>query len=91
MSSPRFAGPISEINYWRNRNATMSALYEQLRTPNVRRVLGVLDESGSDVLTAFKEQVFECVKIPECCHLSPVAHFLFLFFSTHCSPTRWPS
>ena len=37
--TPRGNGPLSEIDYWRERNASLSALYEQLRQPQVKLVL----------------------------------------------------
>ena len=36
---PRGNGPLSEIDYWRERNASLSALYEQLRQPKVKQLL----------------------------------------------------
>ena len=32
-------GPLAEIDYWRERNAALSALYEQLRVPKVKQLL----------------------------------------------------
>jgi dynein heavy chain len=32
-------GPLAEIDYWRERNAALSALYEQLKSPAVHRFL----------------------------------------------------
>lgn len=32
-------GPLAEIDYWRERNAALSALYEQLKAPNIQRFL----------------------------------------------------
>ena len=32
-------GPLAEIDYWRERNAALSALYEQLKLPKVRQFL----------------------------------------------------
>lgn len=37
--SPHGNGPLAEIDYWRERNAALSALYEQLRLPKVQRLL----------------------------------------------------
>jgi dynein heavy chain len=58
-------GPISEINYWRSRNASLSGLYEQLRTPAVKRLLATLEESASDALSSFKDQMIELTKLFE--------------------------
>jgi hypothetical protein len=54
---------FAEINYWRSRNASLSGLFEQLQTPNVKRLLATLDEAASDVLTLFKEQMAELTKV----------------------------
>ena len=34
-------GPLAEIDYWRERNAALSALYEQLKAPRVQRFVEV--------------------------------------------------
>lgn len=34
--TPQGYGPLAEIDYWRERNAALSALYEQLRLPKVK-------------------------------------------------------
>lgn len=44
-------GPLAEIEFWRERNATLSALYEQTKLPFVRKVLDVIREAES-MLTA---------------------------------------
>lgn len=40
-------GPLAEIEFWRERNATLSALHEQTKLPLVRKVLEVIKESDS--------------------------------------------
>lgn len=40
-------GPLAEIEFWRERNATLSALYEQTKLPIVRKVLEVIKEADS--------------------------------------------
>lgn len=40
-------GPLAEIEFWRERNATLSALYEQTKLPVVRKVLEVIKEADS--------------------------------------------
>lgn len=40
-------GPLAEIEFWRERNATLSALHEQTKLPVVRKVLEVIKESDS--------------------------------------------
>uniref|UniRef100_A0A8C5M6C0 Dynein heavy chain tail domain-containing protein n=1 Tax=Leptobrachium leishanense TaxID=445787 RepID=A0A8C5M6C0_9ANUR len=39
---PQGNGPLAEIDFWRERNATLSALSEQLKLPSVKKVLNVL-------------------------------------------------
>jgi hypothetical protein len=68
--------PIAEINYWRSRNASLSGLFEQLQTPNVKRLLATLDEAASDVLTLFKEQMAELTKVIRVSERSFVFHHL---------------
>ncbi|XP_075390744.1 dynein axonemal heavy chain 10 [Tenrec ecaudatus] len=45
--SPQGNGPLAEIDFWRERNATLSALYEQTKLPVVKKVLDVIKESES--------------------------------------------
>ena len=41
--TPQGNGPLAEIDYWRERNAALSALYEQLRLPRVQQFLEVFN------------------------------------------------
>ena len=46
--TPHGNGPLAEIDFWREKNAALSALYEQLRLPKVQRFLdlfGRIDNS----------------------------------------------
>ncbi|ELK26419.1 Dynein heavy chain 10, axonemal [Myotis davidii] len=45
--TPQGHGPLAEIEFWRERNATLSALYEQTKLPIVRKVLEVIKEADS--------------------------------------------
>uniref|UniRef100_G1NVC6 Dynein axonemal heavy chain 10 n=1 Tax=Myotis lucifugus TaxID=59463 RepID=G1NVC6_MYOLU len=45
--TPQGNGPLAEIEFWRERNATLSALYEQTKLPIVRKVLEVIKEADS--------------------------------------------
>ncbi|PIK48528.1 putative dynein heavy chain 10, axonemal isoform X3 [Apostichopus japonicus] len=40
--TPQGKGPLPEIDFWRERNSALSALNEQLKLPNVRRMLSIL-------------------------------------------------
>ncbi|XP_058850532.1 dynein axonemal heavy chain 10 [Acipenser ruthenus] len=46
---PQGNGPMSEIDFWRERTATLSALSEQLKLPVVKRILEVM--SRADPIT----------------------------------------
>eukprot|EP00062_Callorhinchus_milii_P021625 gi/632978548/ref/XP_007905975.1/ PREDICTED: dynein heavy chain 10, axonemal [Callorhinchus milii] len=41
---PQGNNPLAEIDFWRERNATLSALSEQLKLPVVRKILNVVNE-----------------------------------------------
>ena len=41
QKTPHGNGPLAEIDYWRERNAAFSALYEQLKAPRVRQLLDI--------------------------------------------------
>jgi dynein heavy chain len=41
------AGPLEELRFWRNRAANLNAVFTQLQTQRVRRVLKFLDQSKS--------------------------------------------
>jgi dynein heavy chain len=56
---PTGRGPLAEVEFWRNRNAILSSLHEQLNLPHVARMVQAA-ELGSDdrnLLSAFKSQV----------------------------------
>ncbi|NXT69782.1 DYH10 protein, partial [Chaetops frenatus] len=44
---PQGNGPFAEIDLWRERNATLSALTEQIKLPEVQKVLKILQEAES--------------------------------------------
>ncbi|XP_064378089.1 dynein axonemal heavy chain 10 [Dromaius novaehollandiae] len=45
---PQGNGPLAEIDLWRERNATLSALSEQIKLPEVKKILSVLQEAESE-------------------------------------------
>lgn len=49
-SHPQGNGPLAEIDLWRERNATLSALTEQIKLPLVKKVLAILKEAESGLL-----------------------------------------
>ncbi len=59
------AGPLAEIDFWRERNAVLSSLYEQLNLPSVRRMCLVVEHGSGDqnLLTSFRTQFNELKKV----------------------------
>lgn len=55
-------GPLAEIEFWRERNATLSALYEQTKLPIVRKVLDVIKESESMLVANLQPVLTELFK-----------------------------
>ena len=51
---PQGNGPLAEIDFWRERNATLSAITEQLKLPTVSKVLAVLSKVHSETLPSFE-------------------------------------
>lgn len=51
---PEGSGPMAEIEFWRNRNAVLSSLHEQIHLPRVETMVRVLELSGSNSLQNFK-------------------------------------
>ncbi|XP_041266334.1 dynein heavy chain 10, axonemal [Onychostruthus taczanowskii] len=45
---PQGDGPLAEINLWHENNATLRALTEQLKLPEVQKVLEILQEAESE-------------------------------------------
>ena len=52
--TPQGNGPMAEIDFWRERNATLSALFEQFKLPAVTKVVEILSEAQSDSSTGFE-------------------------------------
>jgi hypothetical protein len=49
--------------YWRDRNAALSTLYEQLQQANVRRMVAVLELTDAQMLPGFRYQSQELTKL----------------------------
>ena len=47
------AGPIAEIDFWKNRCADLTGISKQLDNPNIKRICSVLEYSKSAYLEAF--------------------------------------
>lgn len=52
--TPQANGPLAEIDFWRERNATLSAIAEQLKLPTVKKVVAVLTKVNSENLSGFE-------------------------------------
>ncbi|EDV22455.1 uncharacterized protein TRIADDRAFT_50643 [Trichoplax adhaerens] len=59
---PRGSGPLAEIDFWRQRNSTLSALSEQLQLPYVKKVIEILTEANSHALSSFEYNRSEMIK-----------------------------
>ncbi|XP_069880965.1 dynein axonemal heavy chain 10 isoform X1 [Dipodomys merriami] len=60
--TPQGNGPLAEIEFWRERNATLSALHEQTKLPVVRKVLDVLKGADSMLLANVQPMITELFK-----------------------------
>ncbi|EPY85817.1 hypothetical protein CB1_000348015 [Camelus ferus] len=61
--TPQGNGPLAEIEFWRERNATLSALHEQTKLPVVRKVLDVIKESDSMLVANLQPVLTELFKL----------------------------
>uniref|UniRef100_A0A8D0HBM0 Dynein axonemal heavy chain 10 n=1 Tax=Sphenodon punctatus TaxID=8508 RepID=A0A8D0HBM0_SPHPU len=59
---PQGNGPLAEIDLWRERNATLSALTEQIKLPLVKKVLDILKEAESGIIENFRIVVSDLSK-----------------------------
>ncbi|XP_054851851.1 dynein axonemal heavy chain 10 [Eublepharis macularius] len=60
--APQGNGPLAEIDLWRERNATLSALTEQIKLPIVKKVLKVLDVANSGIVESLQIVINELCK-----------------------------
>ena len=63
VTSSQGNGPLAEIEFWRERNATLSALHEQTKLPIVRKVLDVIRESDSMLVANLQPVLTELFKL----------------------------
>uniref|UniRef100_A0A9L0IQP0 Dynein axonemal heavy chain 10 n=1 Tax=Equus asinus TaxID=9793 RepID=A0A9L0IQP0_EQUAS len=61
--TPQGNGPLAEIEFWRERNATLSALHEQTKLPVVRKVLDVIKEADSMLVANLQPVQTELFKL----------------------------
>lgn len=60
--TPQGNGPLAEIDFWRERNATLSAITEQLKLPTVNKVVAILTNVHSESLASFEYHRAELTK-----------------------------
>uniref|UniRef100_A0A4X2JQH8 Dynein axonemal heavy chain 10 n=1 Tax=Vombatus ursinus TaxID=29139 RepID=A0A4X2JQH8_VOMUR len=60
--TPQGKGPLAEIEFWRERTATFSALHEQTRLPIVKKVIEVIKEADSMLLANLQPVLNELYK-----------------------------
>ena len=60
---PRTKGPLAEIEFWRQRNAALSALYEQIQMPHVQQILKVLKLADAQAVSSFSYNFGELQKL----------------------------
>ena len=60
--TPQGNGPLAEIDFWRERNATLSAITEQLKLPTVNKVVTILTNIHSESLASFEYHRAELTK-----------------------------
>ena len=51
---PQGNGPLAEIDFWKERNSALSALYEQLKISSVQHILAVLKAANVSSLSNFE-------------------------------------
>jgi dynein heavy chain len=61
--SPVGNGPLSEIEFWRDRNASLSTLHEQLSLPIVQTILQILVKAGAMCSSQLEFQLMELNKL----------------------------
>ncbi|OQR86956.1 flagellar inner arm dynein 1 heavy chain alpha [Achlya hypogyna] len=60
--APKRKGPLAEIEFWRERNATLSTIFEQINMPHVQKMLTVLELVEAAMLSTFRYHFSELSK-----------------------------
>ena len=55
LKIPQTAGPLGEIDWWRERNITLSSLFEQTKQEHVEQVLEKLDLAENAAPSSFRD------------------------------------
>ena len=75
--TPQGNGPLAEIEFWRRRNATLSAMFEQINMPRVKKMIEVLDLVESNGMPTYKFQVCFLVVFCSCLSLFSISFYRF--------------
>ena len=61
--TPLGSGPLAEIEFWRQRNAALSTLFEQISTKRCQQMLEVLDIIDANMMPTFRYHFSELTKV----------------------------
>ena len=61
--TPIGSGPLAEIEFWRQRNAALSTLFEQISTKRCQQMLEVLDIIDANMMPTFRYHFSELTKV----------------------------
>lgn len=82
-------GPVAEYNYWRERDAEVSLLVEQLKQPAVVRILALLEKTGSTSLEVIHSST--STENTRCESRKPIFKTTTYVFLCSSSYPRWQS
>jgi len=55
LQTPQTAGPLGEIDWWRERNISLSSLFEQTKQDHVEQVLEKLELAENAAPSSFRD------------------------------------
>ena len=55
VQTPQTPGPLGEIDWWRERNISLSSLFEQTKQEHVEQVLDKLDHAENAAPSSFRD------------------------------------
>lgn len=60
---PKDNGPIAEIDYWKERNISLSGVFEQTKEEKIRKILAILVDMESPAASSFENQRLDLSKL----------------------------
>jgi dynein heavy chain, axonemal len=60
---PKGPGPLAEIDYWKERNISLSGIFEQTKQEKVKKILEILNHVESPVSHIFENQRIDLAKL----------------------------